>query len=168
MCAIVLFYLHSGAYPGGRTSGGPSESLILAPWIKIEEWCPYPPPPGQFGAPEALLAFEWQGTGLRIWKKEGGHPNLRTNRLWHLWGQGVFEGDVPPQKWRKKIKFKSQFLRFGAFLFAWGAHTTSGALSLQIMGGGCSAPEWLLNLFPFFLFLFPLFFPFFFSFLVPL
>ena len=35
-------------------TGGPSESLILVPWSKVEEWCPHPPPPRrrQFGAPE--------------------------------------------------------------------------------------------------------------------
>ena len=34
--------------------------------------------------------------------------------LWHLWGQRVSEGDVPPQKWRKNV-IGSQLARFGAF-----------------------------------------------------
>ena len=34
--------LSAGVYTGGRTPGGQSESLILAPWSKVEERCPHP------------------------------------------------------------------------------------------------------------------------------
>ena len=37
------FQPHAGAYPGGRTPGGPSESLILAP-SELKKCCPHPPP----------------------------------------------------------------------------------------------------------------------------
>ena len=36
--------LFTGAYPGGRTPGGPSESLILAP-SKLKNVALTPPPP---------------------------------------------------------------------------------------------------------------------------
>ena len=51
---ILLLFCHvSGAYPGGRTPRGPTESLILAPWSKVEECCPHPP--YQFGAPKLFF-----------------------------------------------------------------------------------------------------------------
>ena len=52
---------YTGAYPGGHTPWGPSESLILAPWSKVEECCPYPPLPGQFGTPKLGFFPEAQG-----------------------------------------------------------------------------------------------------------
>ena len=41
---VIMIGLSSGAYPGGRPPGGPSEPLILAPWSKVEECRPHPPP----------------------------------------------------------------------------------------------------------------------------
>ena len=44
--ALNMLRVCAGEYPGG---GGGSETLILAPWSKDEEWRPHPC--RQFGAP---------------------------------------------------------------------------------------------------------------------
>ena len=50
-------YMNTGAYPGGRIpgGGGPSESLILAPWSKVEKCRPHPPPPPSIWRPWSFL-----------------------------------------------------------------------------------------------------------------
>ena len=97
-------------------------------------------------------------------------PKLRTNRTSAPvgWVQWVSERDVPPQKWRKKINFWSKFARFGAFFFAYGAHTNSGGPSLQKIGRGAShtwmgpfSSCWFTYLFPSWRLLSFLLFPFF-------
>ena len=45
----------SGVHPEGCKPGGSSESFILAPWSKVEEWRPHHPPCRQFGAPEVFF-----------------------------------------------------------------------------------------------------------------
>ena len=61
-----------------------------------------PPPPSQFGAPEVFFpeapACEWQER-VQEFEKKGGAPK--------------FEGDVPPQKWRKTL-----ISRFGVFFLS--------------------------------------------------
>ena len=136
----------AGAYPGGCKPGGLSESLILAHRSKVKEFRPYPP---HFCAPVSFPPWS---------------PCLRLN------GRGRSK-DKP--QWDKqkfgtcKITFQSQFAQFGAFLFAWGAHTESGTLSLQKVGGGvaCNRP-WkalLIYLSIFSLFVFSFRFPLFLS-----
>ena len=47
----------TGAYPGGRPPGGPSEPLILAPWSKVKECRPHSLPPRQFVVPLKFLPW---------------------------------------------------------------------------------------------------------------
>ena len=102
-----------GAYPGGRPPGGPvsvgpSESIILAPWSKVEE-CrpPINLAPLKFLFMEPCLRLNGRGRS-RIFLIEGA-PKSRTNRTLAPvgWVQEVSEGDVPPEKWRKNSIFEA-------------------------------------------------------------
>ena len=82
---------------------GAVSHLIWRPGAEVEE-C-HPPPvnlvPQKFSSLEPLLAC----VGSKNFFFLRALQNLRTE-LWYLWGQGVSDGDVPPQKWRKNIIFK--------------------------------------------------------------
>ena len=49
-------------------TGGPNESLFLAPWSKVEEWRPTPSssPHRQFGAPEVFFPEATHGAPLVV------------------------------------------------------------------------------------------------------
>ena len=123
-------FIPSGAYPGDRPPGRPSESLILVPSRKLEEH--------QFGVPEVsllepCLRLNCRGRSRIFIIRE----DTQIKDSQNLWGsyRGVSEGDVPPQKWRKNW-FLKPICAIWCILFAYGTHTIKGAQSLQRIGKG--------------------------------
>ena len=87
--------LHRGVSRKSPT-GGPSESLILAPWSKLKN----------VFFPEAPACAWMPAKGPRSWNKGGGRPNLRTKRTLAPVGTEGFWRGCAPSEVEKKLIFK--------------------------------------------------------------